>query len=311
MASVTPPMRARRLLALLHLLDSGSRIALETVADTLDLTPAEAATELELLACCGTGQDPTQLVPVIVEDGYIEVWGSLPALDRPVRLSASEAGALVAALQAAGIAADAPLVTRLMAAAASDEVTAEELARLVSSQVAGGGTVLEALALALETQCAIEIVYQSAGAEATTQRTVEPVGLVNERGAWYLEAYCRTAGALRTFRADRIRHVTILGERCPERGLSPAGRAFAAEGLPVARIRLDPEEEFTAREWPGARMTEQSPDGTTIVEVPFAGTEWIARQVLARLGRAEVLEPAEVRDAVARMARAEMDRLAD
>jgi len=311
MASVTPPMRARRLLALLHLLDSGSRIALETVADTLDLTPAEAATELEMLACCGTGQDPTQLVPVIVEDGFIEVWGSLPALDRPVRLSASEAGALVAALQAAGIAADNPLVTRLMNAAASDEVTAEELARLVSSHVAGGGTVLEALALALETHRAIEISYQSAGAEEPTERIVEPVGLVNERGAWYLEAYCRNAGALRTFRADRIRHARVLGEQCPERGLSPAGRAFAAEGLPVARIRLDPDEEFTAREWPGARMAEQRPDGTTIVEVPFAGTEWIARQVLARLGRAEVLEPAEARTAVARLVRAEMDRLAD
>jgi hypothetical protein len=43
--------------------------------------------------------------------------------------------------------------------------------------------------------------------------------------------------------------------------------------------------------------------------VPFAGTDWIARRVVARLGNVEALEPAEVRSAVGVLARTELARL--
>jgi predicted DNA-binding transcriptional regulator YafY len=49
--------------------------------------------------------------------------------------------------------------------------------------------------------------------------------------------------------------------------------------------------------------------GGIIVEVPYAGTGWLARQVVARCGGAEVLAPQEIRRAVAELAQAELARL--
>ncbi|MHB9004637.1 MAG: WYL domain-containing protein, partial [Coriobacteriia bacterium] len=105
-------------------------------------------------------------------------------------------------------------------------------------------------------------------------------------------------GSLRTFRVDRMREARVLDETIPERQLSPAGTAFASSGLPVARVRFHHGETVSDREWPGLRVVSTDPDGVITVEVPYSGTAWIARQVAARLGRAEVLEPTEVREAV-------------
>jgi hypothetical protein len=49
-------------------------------------------------------------------------------------------------------------------------------------------------------------------------------------------------------------------------------------------------------------MTCAEPDGSTIAEVPFAGTAWLGRRVVARLGSVEVIGPAEARTVVAEMA---------
>jgi predicted DNA-binding transcriptional regulator YafY len=111
---------------------------------------------------------------------------------------------------------------------------------------------------------------------------------------------------MRTFRIDRVRGADVTGEEFElVASVSPdtAVTAFAPEGLPVARLRFSAGEPFVEREWPGGRVVSEEPDGATIAEVPFAGTGWIARRVVARLGAVEVLEPAEIRAAVAEIAR--------
>jgi proteasome accessory factor C len=45
-------------------------------------------------------------------------------------------------------------------------------------------------------------------------------------------------------------------------------------------------------------VAEELSDGAVVVELPFAGTDWLARRVLAEAGDAAVLEPADARDAV-------------
>jgi proteasome accessory factor C len=39
-------------------------------------------------------------------------------------------------------------------------------------------------------------------------------------------------------------------------------------------------------------------DGSIVVEIPFAGTDWLVRQVLKEAGDAAVLHPPEAREAV-------------
>ncbi len=305
MARTPYALRARRLLALLHLFEPETRLSVSAIAETLGVTEEEITDDLDLLSCCGIDEhDAGTLVPIFVEDGVVEIWSTLPALDRAVRLSAAESRALAAALETAGLSSDDPLHTKLLGAAAWAEADASELERLVRAAGTQGSAAdaLKTISLALQERAPVRILYHGVGRDEATERVVEPMGLVNERGVWYLEAFCRRAGALRVFRVDRIREAAALPERFEPRALSPAGTAFVSAGLPVARVLLAPGEQVTDREWPGMRLAEERPDGSVLVEVPYAGTGWIARQVLARLGAAEVLGPAEVREAVVALA---------
>ncbi len=65
---------------------------------------------------------------------------------------------------------------------------------------------------AIATNRLIDITYYSQYNDATTQREVEPLGMVFYSGRWHLIAYCRLRADLRDFRADRIQKVKILGE---------------------------------------------------------------------------------------------------
>jgi len=302
MRSLTAADRARRMLALLHHLQPGTTVPLERLAELLGASPSEIADDITTLSLCGVAPYyPDDLIAVFVEDGLVNVWAPLPAFDRAVRLSAGEARALAAALHAAGFGPSHPLTERLLQAASAD-FSAEELAQVIRSAVTESvGEVYKTLALGIERGRTVRIVHRRAGADRETEREIEPLELMNDKGAWYVSAFCRLAGAPRTFRLDRIRSAVLTDTVFSRHPDGLAGRAFSPEGLPVALLRFDDADAFSEREWPGARVVAQH--GKSLeVEVPYAGTAWIARMVTARLGTAEVVEPRDVRAAVARLA---------
>lgn len=303
--------KARRLIALLGRLREGTHMPLATLASELGTTPAALASDLETLSVCGIAPySPMELVPVLVDGDIVEVWGSVPAMRGPVRLSPAEAAALAAALAAAGFSADDPLSDKLLSAS-SDAFDAEELARTLRTSGSTHTTAtFEALAAGIAGREILAIAYQREGAAEPTLRRVEPLQLFADRGTWYLSAWCRKAGAFRTFRIDRVRGVELVGETFDPaaRGDGLSTTALATSGLPTARLRFTAANAFSEREWPGARAVEELPDGGLIAEVPYAGTDWIARRVVARLGEVEVLEPWSVRDAVATLAHEELGR---
>ena len=228
---------------------------------------------------------------------------SLPALNKPLRLSATEVHALVLALQATDIDDD-PLVTNLLATAAAGSPSTETFERILH---AGAGTksgdLLKTIAHAMETRSAIEIDYRSQGTVAASKRVVEPLQLLNEDDLWYLEAYCRRAGALRVFRVDRIKETRVLDERFGRRELELSARPLVTENMPRAKVRVGSGLDVAELRWPDMTVLEVRDDGDRILELPYAGTAWIVPQVIACLGRAEVLEPEELRRAVSREAR--------
>jgi proteasome accessory factor C len=281
------------------------------LAETLGTTPEQLADDLGALCLCGiTPYTPDQMVDVFVEDGMVEVYSPLPALHAPVRLSPAEAEALAAALAAAGFTAGDPLAAKLLAAASAD-FDATALERTLRSALAThDSAIFETLASAVHGREVVAIAYQADGAAAPAEREIEPLQLFAERGAWYLSAWCRTAGGLRTFRIDRIRTAEPTAENfsraaSADAAASPTGApsAFAPEGLPLAMLRFYADEPFVAREWPSGRVVGTDADGSTFAEVPFAGTGWIARRVAARLGKVEVTAPEAVRAAVRALAR--------
>ena len=314
MARLSTADRARRLLALLGRMHNGLVISLSDLADEVGSSREELAEDLTALSLCGVAPySPWELVPVIIEGDRVEVFGAVPAMRGPIRLSLAEAEALSAALSAAGFAVDDPLNVKLVAAT-SASLDAEALARSLFTETARHDVgVFEALAAATRNREAVVISYQRDGADAPSDRTVEPLQLLADRGAWYLSAWCRDAGDFRTFRIDRIRGLQATGEHFEPglRGVCGLGAvAFSAEGLPSARLRFTGGRGYVERDWPGSSLVDQDETGGVVASVPFAGTDWIARRVVARLGTVEVLEPDSVRLAVATLAREELARSA-
>ncbi len=295
---------ARRLVALVGHLKKGAVLRISDLAEEVGVSEAVLASDLETLSVCGVAPYyPDDYIPLVIQNGLVYVSGEVPALRGPVRLGAGESRALASALQAAGFTADDELTARLMAAAAPADFDAEELERTIRSATATHQSeTYGALARGIQGNGVVRIEYVRAGTEESSCREVEPATLFAERGAWYLTAWCRSSDDWRTFRVDRIRSAGLTGDVFTPREGAPSGaEAFRSEGLPAATLRFTDGERFDEREWPGGRVTSTS-DAETIAEVPYGGTEWIARRVVARLGRVEVVEPQSVRAAVRELA---------
>jgi predicted DNA-binding transcriptional regulator YafY len=307
MARVTPTQRARRLLALLpHLREQGS-YSLSRLAQATGTDEASVAADLGTLSMCGV--DDWDLVAVYVEGDEAVVFGELPALEQPVRLTAAEARALLAALDACGVAPGSPLVERI-GALATGALDAVSLSRTVRAAVAPGGLahVYAALSELAGTARTARITYTSRGDAAATERVVEPWRLFASRGTWYLQAWSPEAGAARTYRLDRITAVEPAGGTFSPPAQLPATTDAAPdpETLPRARVVFAHDApDLTPRDWPHATF-EHPADGTVVASVPFSGDAWIARMVVSRLGDAVVSEPQEIRASVARLAHDEL-----
>jgi proteasome accessory factor C len=309
MAKTNTAERARRLIALMGHLTKDARYRVEDLAAAVGTSPAELTADLEALSMCGTDDlDPYSMVPIMIENGEVEVYGPMPALGEPVRLSPAEAVALATALQTVGFAPSDPLVIKLLAATSTD-FDAQSFAHTIRTTLAGHETsIYLTLADGAHTHHVVEIEHVRVGGDEPVTRPVEPLSLFAERGAWYLTAWCRMAGDWRTFRLERIRRATRTDEPfdpAAHGSPGPESTAFRAAGLPVATLAFSAEEPYVEREWPGSRLLETGEGSLTTVEIPYGGTDWLARRVLARLGAVRVVEPAEMRDAVARMAASE------
>ena len=66
--------------------------------------------------------------------------------------------------------------------------------------------------MAIATNKLVKMTYYSHYSEETTEREVEPLGMVFYSGRWHLIGFCRLRKDLRDFRADRIQKVQVLPE---------------------------------------------------------------------------------------------------
>ncbi len=140
------------------------------------------------------------------------------------------------------------------------------------------------------------------------ERTVEPVRMVATGRRWYLMARDVDRDDWRTFRLDRMREVVATTWRFrPREHPDPVAyvqrSVTAAPYRYLARVRLHaPPERVRELVPPQVARVEDDRDGWCVLVVGGEDLDWLAVHV-ARLGfEAEVLEPAELRDAAARLA---------
>ncbi len=178
---------------------------------------------------------------------------------------------------------------------------AEEEARAESSAR------LEALSAAVAARKRVHLVYAGAERGARTERDVDPFGLYQRGGAWFLAGYCHLRDDLRSFHVGRIvsLHVNPAAPRTPDFA-PPPGFALAelatrepwefAVSPPVrCRVRLDGPASPEERDSFGSRAAWSEVDGRAVVEVVATNPEALLRHVLSLGDRAEILAPRALR----------------
>jgi proteasome accessory factor B len=131
----------------------------------------------------------------------------------------------------------------------------------------------------------------------------------------YLIGFDEPAGAMRTYKVERIRSATLTQDRYelpadfdPDRWLANSWGIWSSDGTPTVRVRLrfDPAVAHRVREavWHRSQELTELPDGGVELAVTVAGAVEIRPWVLSWGDGVEVLEPPELRDAVAASVRA-------
>ncbi|HEY2552552.1 MAG TPA: WYL domain-containing protein [Streptosporangiaceae bacterium] len=148
--------------------------------------------------------------------------------------------------------------------------------------------------------------YRAAGRSAVQQRRLEPWGVVNRNGRWYVVGHDIDRDQERVFRLSRIEGaVTFSG---------PAGRVTVPPGTDVRKLvsawdsEPAPQRTGTLRLRQGAayglrrQATSDVPDpdnpGWDVATVGFTDTGWHAEYIASFGADVVALEPADLRDAV-------------
>jgi proteasome accessory factor C len=242
----------------------------------------------------------------MTDDGEIEV-DPEPYSDnfaRPARLLPVEAKALVAAIDLIG-----EHIPQGSLASAREKIVAalgEDPTQAGLHIASAGGDDSEVAALvsrAIADRRLLELEYYKANEDEFSTRTIEPYALMNGREGWYVASFDPAREAVRHFRLDRIKRARVLAQGyAPRPEVDPSADV---EGWPrtgevpasrTARVWIAPERARWARE--EHRVAQELADGAVVVELSFAGTDWLVREVLKEAGDAVVLEPADAREAV-------------
>jgi proteasome accessory factor BC len=312
-ASPIRPERFARLVTLAGILIDAAResrkLNVAELCERLQVSEQELRQDIDVLNVVNFGGGSYVL--------YAEVTGDQIEVDpepygdnfaRPARLLPLEAKALVAAIDLIGehlpegslSSARQKIVDALGQDPAQEglQITTakgddSEVARVVSSAIAAGRL--------------LEIEHYKEELDEFTKRRVEPYKLMNGREGWYVHVWDPDKDDTRSFRLDRIRSATVLDDSFePRPGIEPDVDGWPRTGevadSRMARVWMMPERARWARE--DRRVVEELEDGAVVVELPFAGYEYLAREILKEAGDAVVLEPDDARQAVLEAAEA-------
>lgn len=309
--AVIRPERFARLVTLAGILiDAGRaarRLLVTEVCERLQITEEELREDIAVLNVVNFGGGSYVLYAEIIEgEGEIEVDPEPYSdnFDRPARLLPVEAKALVAAIDLVGE--HIPEGSLSSARARIVEALGEDPMEQ-GLQVAHGGAddteLARALSSAIIQHRLVEIDYYKENEDEFSLRLVEPYALVNGREGWYLASFDPSRAAMRHFRLDRIKRVEVLDQVFqPRPEVNPAAeidgwmRTGEVPASRTARVWVSAERARWARE--ARRVVEERRDGSVVVELGFAGVEWLVREILKEAGDAVVLEPQDAREAV-------------
>jgi proteasome accessory factor B len=316
-SSMAPPAllddkreRLRRLLLVVPAARRKPGIALDELARELGLDSAQLRSDIDLLGMVGRPPfSPDDLIDISVDErGRVAV-----ALDqsfsRPPQLTAIEALALAAAAEE--VAPADPAVTSALGKLTEKlPPAARQLYSALARRLAaatppprGTGGILAQLRTAAEQRRELALDYDKEGRGAAEERKLHPQGVIEHGGVWYVIGRDVARNAERTFRVDRIMAVRETGAQFPELGpLDPARFQreklfFPSIGTRTVALRFSPGAAAWALSRYGSRA-QPLPNGAVDVSIESAGSQYAVSLALSLAGEAEIVGPAEAREAL-------------
>lgn len=298
-------------------------VRLSELAELVGATPSELEKELQALLYVGVPDGCDHVNIFIDGSGPSAIVSALPCrlLKRPPRLSTQEALALLIgaeAVKSMGIRTYEEAIAR---AATKIRVM---LGQRDEGQSAGDGIVLAesgsekretmaSLSRACRDHRTVEIDYASLASQRRSTFRVEPYGLLNHTGAWYVLGRSLTHKEERifVFRVERVLGVTVLDTTFTvpkgfDVNKDRGERMFISDWKPAkVTLRLRGPAAERMRDWFG--KTERQRDGSVVVHFKDHITGWLAAWVLRQGEGVEVVEPVELREWVGRLAKRAVD----
>ena len=191
------------------------------------------------------------------------------------------------------------------AALAAKRRSAGDVDRDAAPDLAGR---LEELSRAIAHKKRVHLVYRGAERREKTERDLDPYGLFQNDGAWYVSGFCHLRADIRTFHVSRIESLAVnpaaprTADFTPRKDFSLAELATREpweyrEHAPVrGRVRLEPPVPAEVVASFGPRASVREDGGAALVEVDATNREGLLRHVLALGDRAEILAPRALRD---------------
>ncbi len=166
---------------------------------------------------------------------------------------------------------------------------------------------IEDLARAVAHRKRVHIAYVRTDGERT-EREVDPYGLFQRAGAWYLVGWCHLRSAIRTFHVARIDSPSVNASSprspdfAPRKDFSLAEHAgrepweYFEHAAVRCRVRLEGAASAEVLASFGARARVQEEGSGVVVEVDATNADGLLRHVLALGDVAEVLAPRSLRE---------------
>lgn len=166
----------------------------------------------------------------------------------------------------------------------------------------------QTVAGALLQRNSLHINYHGRGNDQTSQREISPQRLIHYRDNWYLDAWCHTRKALRSFAVERITAAKALPQRCrdvPKKQLdehyASSYGIFAGKPEHTAVLRFTPERaRWVADEhWHPQQQGRFLEGGNYELRIPYSDPRELVMDILKHGADVEVLAPQTLRDEVA------------
>lgn len=287
------------------------RTLFEAAAD-LGVSPRQMREDLERLHCCGPGMMPDELVDLSAEEPNVVIYES-QGMDRPLRLTPTEAGALLLALES--LEAVPGLVDASAVTSAADKLraltgtsAAAVYDSLGSLATLGPAATVDAIRSAMEQGKRLHFTYHSPYATSATQREVSPVRMFTSDAKIYLSSYDHGALAPRTFLVEGIQDPVIGSERIAstrlreEAGFDLADPFELAGARTRATIAIDQNQLWLVEDL-DIELDEEPEDGYYTGTLPVLNEEWLIQFVLANADRVKLVAPSRLVEAVRQRAK--------